>query len=296
MCQSKSIDESAMLADVYCPKCAYSLFGTHGDRCSECGYVLKGLRSPTCQIPWGHREKGGWLTRYWRTVWMVTFKNATFCEEYARPINYRDARRFQWVTVAHVYIVMLVASWVAYNGYKPKTNVFTPTGSMFYPAFTSATDPWEVAYNERWLPVVVLATVLPLLMAITSLPSYFFHPPTINVKRQNAGIALSYYLCAPLAGVPVIMTGLLPLIWFSDFSNDYGALSAIAIGYSFGVAMLTWWVTLVRSARRVMPQLDKRALSIGIGVPVLWALSAVLIVGAFPVSLLFVILVFNSLS
>lgn len=289
-------NETAALTDIYCPKCAYLLFGAQGDRCSECGYNLDGLRSPVSRIPWVQCDQGSWVTRYWQTVWMVTFSNAKFCEEFARPINYKDARRFQFVTVAHVYICLLISSLIAHYGYRPNANVFAPTGVTLYSVFTNAANPLELIYNEGWPFAILMACVAPLLLALTGIPSYFFHPTAISLHRQNAGIALSYYLCAPLAITSVALASLIPPIRLSKFPDEYGELSLFAISISLGVAMLLWWVTLVRSARRIMPQLPKRAATIAIGVPMLWIVSAILIVGALPLSVLFVVLVFGSLS
>jgi hypothetical protein len=73
-------------------------------------------------------------------------------------------------------------------------------------------------------------------------------------------------------------------------------LSLLAIAMSFGIATFLWWLTLIRSARRVMPQLTKRAVAIGIGVPLLWLICALVFLILLPVSVLFVIVIFSSLS
>lgn len=227
--ESAETSARAIPVDVYCPKCAYFLFGAQGDLCSECKYCLDGLRSAPSKIPWVHRQQGSWLTHYWQTVWMVTFKNQTFCEEYARPISYADARRFQWVTILHVYVVLLIFLPIIYYRYSPSINTSPTSISMFFPTFTPVPTPWVQAYRQGWPLAIVMACALPLLLATTGIPSYCFHPSAINVRRQNAAVALSYYLCAPLAFAPVIMIGLLPPIWASDFTDKYGWLSLLAI-------------------------------------------------------------------
>lgn len=92
--------------DILCPACAYDLRGATGDRCPACGHSLENLRSTTSRIPWVHRKELGFVWAYWQTVWMVTFRNRSFCEEYARPVSYPDARFF----LADRYLPLAVIS------------------------------------------------------------------------------------------------------------------------------------------------------------------------------------------
>ncbi|MCH8852919.1 MAG: hypothetical protein IID41_09755 [Planctomycetes bacterium] len=60
------------------------------------------------QIPWGHRKQIGRFRAYWQTVWWATFRRLKFGEELARPMSVPDARRFQQVTMLHVYLAILI--------------------------------------------------------------------------------------------------------------------------------------------------------------------------------------------
>ena len=82
--------------DILCPACSYDLHGAPGMKCPECGYSLLNIRSDVCRIPWVRRKELGRIRSYWLTVWMVTFRNRRFCEEYAHSLGYTEARRFQW--------------------------------------------------------------------------------------------------------------------------------------------------------------------------------------------------------
>ena len=105
--------------DLFCPGCGYSLRGATGERCPECGYSLAYLRTHTCGIPWAHRRQRGRLRTYWQTVWLVTFRPQRFCEEYAHEVRYRDARRFQLMTLLYVYGPLLVATLYLYVAHPP---------------------------------------------------------------------------------------------------------------------------------------------------------------------------------
>ncbi len=64
--------------DLYCPKCGYNLRGLTSDRCPECGYDICVIRERKSQIPWVYRDQEGSFRAYWKTVWLVMFKNERF--------------------------------------------------------------------------------------------------------------------------------------------------------------------------------------------------------------------------
>ncbi len=288
-------DFSPLPDHIYCPMCGYSLRSAQGDRCSECGYYLEGLRDETSRIPWVYHKLQGWLVSYWRTVWAVTFANTAFCEEYARKVDLTQARRFQWATIAHVSLILLVCLVIMSGGHTPDPR-FPTTVSMFFPTFTAAPTIWEQASDEGWPFAVLFVCLVLLLLMSTSLPGYFFHPSGINVSRQNAAVALSHYLCAPLAIAPLIMLGILPLLWMTDFSEKYGSRSLWVIAGSFAIAVALWWLTLVRTARRIFPQLPNRTWSVGICVPLSWLGCVMVFMGLLPMSIMFVMVVISSLG
>ncbi len=80
--------------DLFCQDCGYNLRGLTGARCPECGHSLETIRALESQIPWVYRKEQGWFRAYWRTVWLVMFRQRRFCEEMARPVSFDDAQRF----------------------------------------------------------------------------------------------------------------------------------------------------------------------------------------------------------
>jgi len=175
--------------DLFCPACSYNLSGSVSAKCPECGYDLSGLRSRQCRIPWVHRRVIGRLRAYFATVWMVMFRNRRFCEEYARPTVYRDARIFQMVTVFFAFIPFVAVTLAAYATFPPDND----------PVSGSPSTTAMLAYGDVWPVVLLNLCVLLFLLVATGLPSYFFHARAIAVENQNRALALSYFTCAPAA-------------------------------------------------------------------------------------------------
>ena len=277
--------------DIYCPVCGYNLYGAPGDKCPECGHCLANLRSPICQIPWERRKELGRFRAYWRTVWMVTFRNTPFCEEYAKSVRVCDARVFKCVSILHVYIPLLLATVVLSSELAAQPPLTDPFQDMFPPGMLKPLPPLvSQACIEVW-PVVVLDVCLLLfLAAATSAPSYFFHPRSVAPQQQNSGAAMSYYACGPLAFAPLVPVAhwlLVELVsldrWLAQAWSIYEWL-AIGRALAAGVVVAFWWWNLVWIARRTMPQLKHRGVVVAISVPLLWLGLAVVLLGLLPLA------------
>lgn len=267
--------------DLFCQKCGYNLRALTGDHCPECGHSLGSIRSRVSQLPWIRRKELGWFRAYWRTVWMVMFRQGAFCEEMARPVSYSDAQRFRWLTVLHVYVPILLAT-VAYYAFAPPRSVKPFEDRFFYEAFAAV---WPMA-------VLHVCFVL-FLAAATGVPSYFFHPRDVPVELQNRAIALSYYACGPLAIVLVpFIAGSAAYVIGMDEKLALGLL-LFAILFPCG-QLAVWWLDLIHITRRIMPQRRDRAALVALSVPTLWGLLAGLILFGIPLSVLYVLLLFVS--
>lgn len=281
----------AIEADLFCPRCAYNLRGAVGSRCSECGYDLGNLRSPTCRIPWVRRRELGRLWAYWATVWMLLFRNRRFCEEYARPQRYADVRRFQWVTIALVFATVVAAVSLVCLVVPPKTETASPFVQLW--AIGSAEPSptlLDRAYAEQWPVGLLTVCVLPFLAAAAVMPTYFFHPRSIPAQQQDNGIVLSGYAFGAMSLVPVLFVGGLTAAGFSNQVWGWDTVPGMLVG-SLAVGFGAWWVTLVRTARSTMPQLKSRLWLIGACTPVAWgALAAVFLLGL-PLVIFFVLIV-----
>ena len=178
------IEHEAIQYDLFCQTCGYNLRGLTGDRCPECGRSLETIRATTSLIPWVYRKKLGQFRAYWRTVWLVMFRQRRFCDEMARPVSYADAQRFRWATILHAYAPVLLLTISVYVGAWP---------ILFR-------DPlWNQLFVAVWPAIGVHFCIVLFLAAVTGVPGYFFHPDHLPVELQNRAIALSCYTCGPLA-------------------------------------------------------------------------------------------------
>jgi hypothetical protein len=174
-------------ADLYCPECGYNLRGLTSRRCPECGLVLDFIESDTPIIPWERRRELGRFRAYWQTVLMVMFRNKLFCRAAYRSVSYRDAQKFRWVCILHVLIPLLLMLPIL-------------------KAFDAEVLADAVKEFGAWFIGVIYICFLLTLLALTGLPSYFFHPKSLSVQQQDRAVALSYYACAALAWAPLVLT------------------------------------------------------------------------------------------
>jgi hypothetical protein len=276
--------------DLFCQTCGYNLRGLTGNRCPECGGSLDGVRSLVPQIPWVYRKETGWCRAYWRTVWFVMFRQASFCDEMARPVSHRDSQLFRWVNVALGCVPVFLAG-VGFVIFGTKT----PTYEEYFNVF------WSGGFGALWHACVPLYFA-----AATGVPSYFFHPRGIPIAQQNRAIALSYYACGPLALsiAPVGMAFVAIVLsagsaagipsWLIRTNLDLWCW-LLAVLVSLGLATV-WWLDLIHLARRLVPQRPQRAVYLGMCVPILWFFLAIAMLVALPLFVLYVIIIFASLS
>ncbi len=258
---------------LHCPDCGYHLRGLTGARCPECGYSLDDVRDSTVsRIAWVHRGDIGTVRAYWRTVCAVSFRHKRFCDEIARPVSYADAQAFRWMTILHVYLPLIALS------------------AIFYVVVQPSFGPGEVddVLFTYWLFGVPQVFGLPLLIAATGIPSYFFHPKALDTELQNRAIGLSYYSSAVLAWTPFVAMLVLGSL-LEDLLGEYARLAVTISGIAVVVGMIAaWWFDLMHIARRTMPHLRRRIKLIGIGVPFLWSVVALVMLGVLPVLALYI--------
>ena len=273
-------DSTLPSEDLFCPRCGYDLRALRGDGpCPECGEALDLAQLRRSQIPWTYRRDLGWVRAYWRTVWLVMFRNRRFYREIARPVSFPDAQLFRWVTIAHVLVTV---------------GVLTLALAPF------ADYPWpKIAVDAVWPIVAIHALLFLYLVAVTGIASYWFHPRHLDVRRQNRAVALSYYCCAPLAWTP-LTAALLGIGWMTWKVQKYflaeTTLSLIlAAGLALaGLQLVQLWGLPVLAAKRMTGRSGLGLLSLAIGLPLAWAVLAALIFVGIPLVVGFVWLVFAS--
>lgn len=260
-----------------CQECGYNLRGVVGGRCPECGHDLANLRSDQSLIPWVRRREIGAFRAYWSTVFWVSFKYKTFCEEVVRDVDYRDAQRFRWITVGLMYLGVLIGTvgWYVLN----------------WPQLFRD-QPLNDAFKAIWPMAIIHVLIATYLIAATGAPSYFFDRLDVGVRRRNSAIAMSYYTLGALAWTPLNML-IIVILAPIGLRSMVTALIVFMAAAMILVSVADWNYNLERTMRRVMPHKPGRAAVAALGVPMMWLLLAVLIFGLLPlVGLYAVILVY----
>jgi hypothetical protein len=124
---------------------------------------------------------------------------------------------------------------------------------------------------------------------MTGVPSYLFHPRKVSIAEQNRGIALSYYMCAPLAwvwvAVPFVIFGILIEDVQFGRAPDSPPWSLLVV---LALAFLLWWWRLVQLAGRIIPTRLLR-FRVALITPVHWIFTAALAV-ALPALVFYIVL------
>ncbi len=167
-----TLSASSSVLDVFCPQCGYNLRGIDSAQCPECGYSLDFRRLTEPQLPWPQRSEIGSVRAYWRTVRTAIVRKKTFWEELSRPVSYRNAQLFRWITVllAYLPLVLMTLALVLSD-----VNADISTALRRNPfLFISGT-------------VALLVCLLLFMAGATGLPSYFFHPKELlqNLKVEQ---------------------------------------------------------------------------------------------------------------
>lgn len=268
--------------EVFCPECGYNLRGIQSERCPECGepFDFEDLAKP--QIPWVHRKEIGRIRAYWKTVFLVMFRNRRFCQEINRPVSYADSQSFRWVTILHVHLPWLLVTAALYAA--------APTN----PFGSEALD-W--AYHAIWPVVIVHLSLMLFLAAATGVPSYFFHPKEASVLRQNRAIALNYYAAAPLAWAPLAYV-LTILSWFAHALSAPGLVWMVLflLGTLLPMALpLVWLFELLRLAKKSLQKNGDKLLLMGAALPAVWVMLFGLVAIGLPAIVFYVAVIFTSI-
>ncbi|MFW6039052.1 MAG: hypothetical protein ACOC9P_01080 [bacterium] len=245
---------------LYCPACGYDLRALAGESCPECGATVDRSLLGRFPIPWMRRGDEGRFRTFWRTVWQVSFRTRQLVEAAARPVDYREARRFQltvvlWLVLSLALLVgaiLLIAGW--------------NRGLRFGLG-------WTVAGG-----LLVLGMLGGFLLTATGVHTYWLHSRRLPMEQQNRAVALGYYAAAPLAFVPplallMVAGWLMALLGEEvDFAGLFYAgtlIAVIGVGALAAVPVTIWRVALLiarKAAQREGPGLWTLAL----GLPVCW--------------------------
>ncbi|MCG3137777.1 MAG: hypothetical protein HJJLKODD_01627 [Phycisphaerae bacterium] len=262
--------------DIFCPGCGYNLHGLADARCPECGAAFDAAALRAVQLPWPKRNNLGAFRAYWRTFWMVLRRRELFHQELHRAVSYRDAQTFRRATILYSLIpILLYGLGLAVYHTIDHYSTHNQLGVFFF--------------GGAILVGSTLCLIL-FLYAVTGVPSYFFHPRSVPVERQNRAIALSYYTSAPLALLPwMLMLSILALIGYDELTISISPaleklgmlLVGLLICLPFAVFIM-WFTGLVRLLRVVRSSTEMGLVKFGVKLLGGWLGVTLLFLGLLP--------------
>ena len=297
-------------AEIFCPACGYNLRGIASERCPECGLALDRAQLNRSQLPWTYRHEIGRVRAYLKTVLLVLARPRRVGEEVARPVSLEDARRFRHITVMIAFVpVMAAITWqlfVIKHDIRATMTRPIPSSINQQPAGVTWPAAAVVAPTHAWigwtletglLPIVAFSAWL-FLYACSGVASWFFHPPSLSIPRQNRAIALSYYSSAAMAIMPaslaiviqILLTATSPIARrFLPYIVLLGFLALIPVYQLFQSYLVP-----MRMLRRATQATTARVWTMGAILPLTWALLGIVILIGIPLAYLYVSIVMIS--
>jgi hypothetical protein len=291
--------------DLYCPQCGSNLRGLSSANCPECGLALDRADMLHSRLPWTHRKRIGVVRAYWRTLILGTFKTPDLANELARPVSFRDAQLFRFITIAIGWAPLAVLALVLTYLYHQQVPMFWRgfgTNTMSSTTNMAGFDLlWPIGAGLTFPGVFPLSLAL-FLILLSGIASYFFHPRSMPPKLQNRGVAMSYYACAAIAFLPLslVFLGIMALLGKTSFSNtNTGFMVTAVIGMLAACApfvlLFIWWVNTLRLYQRATHPSWPRMIAVAALLPVLWLVCAALTLFAVTWACGFLVLVVQSL-
>lgn len=204
-----------------------------------------------------------------------------------RPVSFADAQRFRHVTVLLAWVPLGISCAVE--------------RSARFDLFPSrATNGLGLGWwMEAFAVVAALFACWLALYLVSGAGSYFFHPRSLPIVRQNRAVALSYYACAPLAWLwlPAVLSWGAAGIDSGHYRDGTERLvRPLALGaFALLIAIvLLCWFRVIGLMRRVTHCGPGRVLGAIVYLPLAWGLLFA-VCGAIPVAVLYVALVILSL-
>jgi hypothetical protein len=232
-------------------------------------------------IPWTHRREIGVIRAFVRTAILATFKTRRIAAEMNCPVSYPAAQRFRHICILSVWLPAAIALAVV-------AVVCDLFGAL----------PWERVVG--WMVVALSGWLY--LLAVTALPSLFFHPRQLPVLRQNRAVALSYYASsAPLVWwwipLAIVATGILIVNYLNSNQIFVVGSSLILIGGVLALylhfRMAIGPCQLIQAATQCS---TARVWTMGLLVPLAWYVLFGTVLTGIPLLALLVAMIFCTLG
>jgi hypothetical protein len=153
-----------------CPVCGYDLRGVGSARCPECGNDFEPERLLEASIPWQNRSGQSGFRTFWRTVRLALRQPGELARQASRPVDYRQVRRFQLWCVVLGWLGLVVWATLPFLGVR---------------ASISSSPFWAIAIGDVVVLAAIAVGVFLWLLLATGVPSYFFHPKSLDPTLQE---------------------------------------------------------------------------------------------------------------
>jgi hypothetical protein len=225
------------------------------------------------------------MRAYLRTTWLAIRRPAQLAAEIARPVSLDDALAFRRVTTAVIALPFILVALIA----------VLSSGVM--PMSSAVSMPRE--FGAEWVAIPFLAASgWFFVLTAAGVQSYWFHPSSIPVVRQNRAVALSYYATAPLAVMPIVLPIIVMLVAVEPWAERHQAMLwyVLPIIGLVAVTVVAVSIATTLSASAVMLRRTThcgaaRVVSLVVGLPIAWLLLAGIFLVAVPGAWLFVSLI-----
>ncbi|MCC6357254.1 MAG: hypothetical protein IT450_00805 [Phycisphaerales bacterium] len=269
-------------ADLLCPECGYSLRGLTSSVCPECGENFEKYLGAASALPWLAARRPGFVA-FWRTFAIVVFgRTRRLRVELVRSVDYRRTRLFAWLAAAHAWLATPIALWIWWLG---DTSSFNEVMQGLSPTLAGVTA----------------VAILPWLLLLSGVQTYFYHPRRLPVEMQNRTLALGYLAAAPLAALTpglLLITGMFFALASYDSLLDWRKIEPellliVAVGWT-GVVFLCYY-GLCGAMAGSLTRSTARGCVVALLMPLLGAFLAALTVVFIPLVVAYLWLVWNTL-
>jgi hypothetical protein len=223
------------------------------------------MRSSTSQIPWVQRHDRGTITAFWQTIHHVLFRHPEFCQEIARAVDRKEAKRFRWLLGLSIGLVSAVIGTVTY---------LALSRDQLASCDLASPNVWAFGDLLRWsyqavypMTAFCLAAIPAFVISTDWTASYLACAKAPEHLRERAA-TLSYYLAAPLIFWPLGLLALIPFAAPAEQFDPVLNLVLLGVGITAFLGAPGWyWSRAVASSKRFFPAGPVRSMGTAVMLP-----------------------------
>jgi hypothetical protein len=275
--------------DRFCIACGYNLRGLSSGQCPEYGLRIDAAGGSA--IAWEGRREMGVVRAFWRTLMDGMFHAKRLAHAAAHPVDPRSAMGFRVIisllaTLPASLLFWIIVHTVGGTGFLSVWQPGAPSWPFTPPQFPSG---WEIPI--LWSAGATLWAVLPIGAFITAylgtgVLQYWVRAEEMSEERKKRAVAVSAYVGAPLAMliVPTVAFGVAWAMWdWNDqLSQSIWKAHLVLAGVSCAAILTIYQVNaMILISSLVRDGWVRKSIAI-MGLPLCWALAAMVGLVGFP--------------